>query len=140
MIFMHVMLNDICLPCCHLPKTLFLDTPVYSVPDVPISTQIIATVYQKLHWHYPKWNISAYLDIDTKIIHVIIYDISMSSSFCHWNLLWTAIACTTISTLMKFCSYTWHKDLQQFSTEKLLDMSYDIYIPYSNSHYHLLLQ
>ena len=45
MIFIHVMLNDICLPCCHLPKTLFHDTPVYSVPDVPISTQIIATVW-----------------------------------------------------------------------------------------------
>ena len=58
MIFIHVMLNDICLPCCHLPKTLFHDTPMYSVPDVPISTQIIATVYQKLHWQYPKWNIS----------------------------------------------------------------------------------
>ena len=57
MIFIHVMLNDICLPCCHLPKTLFHDTPAYSVWDVPISTQIIATVYQKLHWQYPKWHI-----------------------------------------------------------------------------------
>ena len=58
MIFIHVMLNDICLPCCHLPQTLFHDTPAYSVWDVPISTQIIATVYQKLHWQYPKWHIS----------------------------------------------------------------------------------
>ena len=83
--------------------------------------------------------ISAYLNIDTKIIHVIIYDISISSSYCHWNLLWTAITCTTISTLMKFCSYKWHKDLQQFSTEKWIDMSYEIYLPYSDIHYHLLL-
>ena len=54
MIIIHVMLNDICLPCCHLSKKLCHDTPVYSVPDVPISTQIIATVYQKLHRQYPK--------------------------------------------------------------------------------------
>ena len=46
---MHVILNDICLPCCHLPKTLFHDSPVHSDPGLPISTQIIATVYQKLH-------------------------------------------------------------------------------------------
>ena len=48
-IFIHVMLNDICLPCCHLPKTLFHDSPVHFDPYVPISTQIIVTVYQKLH-------------------------------------------------------------------------------------------
>ena len=48
-IFIHVMLNDICLPCCHLSNKLFQDNAVYSVPDVPISTQIIATVIQKLH-------------------------------------------------------------------------------------------
>ena len=43
------MLSDICLLCCPLPETLFQDSPVHSDPDVPISTQIIATVYQKLH-------------------------------------------------------------------------------------------
>ena len=138
MIFIHVMLNDICLPCCHLPKKLFQDTPVYSVPDAPISRQIIATVYQKLHWQYPKWNISEYWDIDTKIFHVMIYDISVSLSYYHWNLLWTAITCTTISTLMKFCRYKWHKDLQQLSTEKWIHMSYEIYLPYSEMCHHLL--
>ena len=54
MIFIHVMLNDICLPCCHLQKTLFHDSSVHSDPDVPICTQIIATVYQKLHCQYAK--------------------------------------------------------------------------------------
>ena len=44
MIFIHVMLNDISLMCCHLPNKLCQDTPVYALPDVPISTQIIATV------------------------------------------------------------------------------------------------
>ena len=85
-------------------------------------------------------DISAYLDIDTKMIHVKIYDISISSSYGHWNLLWTTFTCTTISTLMKFCSYKWHKHLQQFSTEKWLDMSNVIYLPYSDNHHPLLLQ
>ena len=49
MIFMHVMMNDICLPCFHLPNTLFDYIPVNSDPHLPRSTQIIATVYQKLH-------------------------------------------------------------------------------------------
>ena len=66
-----------------------------------------------------KIKISAYLDIDTNIMHVIIYKISIISSYWHWNILWTAITCTTISTCMKFCSYKWNKDLQQFSTEKM---------------------
>ena len=48
MIFIHVMLNDICLPCCHLPNTLFDYSPVNSDPHLPISREIIATVYQKL--------------------------------------------------------------------------------------------
>ena len=87
-----------------------------------------------------KVKISAYLDIDTKIMHVFIYKISIISSYWHWNLLRTAITCTTISTLMKFCSYKWNKDLQQFSTEKWLDMSDEIYLPYSHMHYPLLLQ
>ena len=66
-----------------------------------------------------KIKISAYLDTDTKIMHVIIYKISIISS-CYWNLLWTTITCTRISTLVKFCIYKWNKDLQQFSTEKWL--------------------
>ena len=32
----------------------FHSCPVHSDPDVPISTQIIATVYQKFHWQYGK--------------------------------------------------------------------------------------
>ena len=84
-------------------------------------------------------DILAYLDIDTKMIHVIIYDISISTSYGHWNLLWITIAYTTISTLMKFCSYKWHKHLQQFSTDKWLDMSNEIYLPYSDNYHPLLL-
>ena len=74
------MLNDICLLCCHLPQTLFHHTPVYSVQDVPISRQIIATVYQN-YIDSVQNAISVYLDIDTKMINVIIYDISISSIF-----------------------------------------------------------
>ena len=70
------MLNDICLLCCHLANKLCQDTPVYSLPDVPISAQIIATVNQKLHWQYPKWKISAHRDIDTNIIYVMIKHIN----------------------------------------------------------------
>ena len=113
---------------------------VHSEPDLPISTLIIETVYQKLHWQYAKWKISISRYISEKNIHVIIYEISIISSYCHWNLLWTAITCTTISTLMKFCNHKWNKDLQQFSTEKWLEMSYEIYLPYSHIHYPLLLQ
>ena len=82
MIFIHVMLNDICLPCCHLPKTLFHGSPVHSDPDVPISTQIIKQ-YTKNYIDSMQNEISAYLDIDTKIIHVIIYEVSIISSYCH---------------------------------------------------------
>ena len=46
---LYVILNYICLPCCHLPKTHLDYSPVNSDPHVPINTQIIATVYQKLH-------------------------------------------------------------------------------------------
>ena len=73
-------------------------------------------------------------------IHVIIYDISISSSYGHRNLLWTTITYTTISTFMKFYSYKWPKHLQQFSTEKWLNMSNEIYLPYSDNHHPLLLQ
>ena len=66
------MLNDICQPCCPLPKTLFQDSPVHADPDVPIRTQIIATVYQKITLTVWKMKIPAYIDIDSKIMHVII--------------------------------------------------------------------
>ena len=46
---MHVMLNDIYLPCCHLPKTPLDDILLNFYPHVPINTQSIATVYLKLH-------------------------------------------------------------------------------------------
>ena len=74
-----------------------------------------------------------------QMIHVVIYDISISSSYGHWNLLWTTITYTTNSTLMKFCSYKWHKHLQQFSTEKWLNVSNEIYLPYSDNKHPLLL-
>ena len=44
MICIHIMWNDICLPCCHHPHTLFQDISLYSLLQVPISTQIIATI------------------------------------------------------------------------------------------------
>ena len=49
--------------------------------------------------------ISEYLDTYPKMIHVIIYEISIISSYFHWNLLLTAITCTTISAVMKFFNY-----------------------------------
>ena len=44
----HMMLNDIHLPCCHLVKTPH-DIPLNFYPHVPINTQIIATVHMELH-------------------------------------------------------------------------------------------
>ena len=41
---MHILLNDISLLYCHLLNKLCQDAPVYALPHVPISTQIIATV------------------------------------------------------------------------------------------------
>ena len=52
----------------------------------------------------PKMTYQHILNIDTKMINVIIYDILISSSYGHWNLLLTTITYTKISTLMKFCS------------------------------------
>ena len=118
----------------------FFRVVLYILIQMYLSVHKLLQQYTKNYIDSIQNEISAYLDIDTKIIHVIIYDISISSSYYHWNLLWTAITCTTISTLMKFCSYKWNKDLQQFSTEKWLDMSYEIYLPYSHMHYPLLLQ
>ena len=47
--FMHMMLNDIHLPCCHLVKTPPHDIPLNIYAHVPIITQIITTVHMKLH-------------------------------------------------------------------------------------------
>ena len=44
MIFIHILWNDISLPCCHLPNKPSQDIFVYGLPHIPISTQIIAAV------------------------------------------------------------------------------------------------
>ena len=41
---MHILLNDISVLYCDFLNKLRQDTPVYVLPHVPISTQIIATV------------------------------------------------------------------------------------------------
>ena len=114
MIFIHVILNDICLLCCHLPQKLFHDTPVFSV-QMYLSVHKLLQQYTKNYIDSIHNEISTYLNIDTKIIHVIIYDISISSSYCHCNLMWTAITCTTIST---------HEILQLLMTYRLATIFY----------------
>ena len=76
------MLNDICLPCCYLQQTLFHHTPTYSVQDVSISTKLLQQ-YAKNDIDSTQSDISVYLNIGNKMIHVIIYDISISSSYGH---------------------------------------------------------
>ena len=125
MIFIHVMLNDICLPCCHLLKTLFDESPVNSDPHLPISTHIIETVYQNYNDSMQN-EISAYLDIYTKIIDVMIYEISIVfhpiviENYC--ELQWH------VQQFLHLWNYKWNKDLQQFSREIWLEISFEIYL------------
>ena len=55
--------------------------------QIYLSVHKLLQQYTKIYIDSIQNEISAYLDIDTKIIHVIVYDISISSSYCHWNLL-----------------------------------------------------
>ena len=45
-----------------------------------------------------------------------------------------------MSTQMRFFNYKWHKDLQQFSIDIWLYISFDIYLPYCQMQQPLLLQ
>ena len=44
MICIHILWNDISLPCCHLPQKLSQDISLYALLCIPISTEVIATI------------------------------------------------------------------------------------------------
>ena len=78
----HAMLNDICLPCCHLAKTPPDDILLNFYPHVPMNTQIIVTVYLKNYIDNTVNETSPYEDMYHKIIHIVIYQILIISSKC----------------------------------------------------------
>ena len=92
---------------------------------------------QKFYSQYPKWQISAYWDIGSNIIYVRMKNINQ---FILWSLKSTMKYNDIYNNFYTYKIFNdkWHKDLQQFSIDNWIDISYEIYLPYSDMQHHLL--
>ena len=92
---------------------------------------------QKFYFQYPKWQISAYWDIGSNIIYVMMKHINQ---FILWS--WKSTMkyndMNNNFYTYEFFNDKWHNDLQQFSIDKWIDISYKIYLPYFDMQHHLL--
>ena len=137
MIFIYILWNYISVPCYHLPHRLSQGTFLYALLHIPVSTKIIAIITEN-SIHNMQNDRYQHIEISVATSLMLSWNIWRSSTYDDSNILWSIMTCTTISIFTKFFYDKWHTDLQQCSIDKWIHKSYNIYLPYSDIHYHLL--